>query len=97
MKRRAFNLGWLFVGSARLCRWYWQLCENSPNVAGQNGGGVFVLFYLLFLLIMGVPVLTMELAVGRPAAKRGAGYQLWEPAAANGTGMVGFALPAVIC
>ncbi len=31
----------------------------------QNGGGIFVLFYLLFLLIMGVPVLTMELAVGR--------------------------------
>lgn len=36
-----------------------------PYVAGQNGGGAFVLFYLLFLLIMGVPVLTMELAVGR--------------------------------
>ena len=36
-----------------------------PYVAGANGGGVFVLFYLLFLLIMGVPVLTMELAVGR--------------------------------
>ena len=25
-----------------------------PYVAGQNGGGVFVLFYLLFLLCMGV-------------------------------------------
>lgn len=36
-----------------------------PYVAGENGGGVFVLFYLLFLLIMGVPVLTMEFAVGR--------------------------------
>lgn len=36
-----------------------------PYVAGQNGGGVFVLFYLLFLAIMGMPVLTMELAVGR--------------------------------
>ncbi|MBE6911734.1 MAG: sodium-dependent transporter [Ruminococcaceae bacterium] len=40
-----------------------------PYVAGQNGGGVFVLFYLLFLLIMGVPVLTMELAVGRSSRK----------------------------
>ncbi|MBO5411319.1 MAG: sodium-dependent transporter [Clostridia bacterium] len=40
-----------------------------PYVAGQNGGGVFVLFYLLFLLIMGVPVLTMELAVGRASRK----------------------------
>ncbi|HIU10339.1 MAG TPA: sodium-dependent transporter [Candidatus Avidehalobacter gallistercoris] len=36
-----------------------------PYVAGENGGGLFVLFYLLFLLIMGMPVLTMELAVGR--------------------------------
>lgn len=40
-----------------------------PYVAGANGGGVFVLFYLLFLLIMGVPVLTMELAVGRASRK----------------------------
>ena len=40
-----------------------------PYVAGANGGGVFVLFYLLFLLIMGVPILTMELSVGR--ASRG--------------------------
>ena len=30
-----------------------------PYVAGANGGGVFVLFYLLFLAIMGAPVLTM--------------------------------------
>lgn len=40
-----------------------------PYVAGENGGGVFVLFYLLFLLCMGVPVLTMELAVGRASRK----------------------------
>ncbi len=36
-----------------------------PYVTGQGGGGVFVLFYLLFLVIMGAPVLTMELAIGR--------------------------------
>ena len=40
-----------------------------PYITGQNGGGVFVLFYFLFLLIMGVPVLTMELAVGRASRK----------------------------
>ena len=40
-----------------------------PYVAGQNGGGVFVLFYLLFLAIMGIPVLSMELAVGRASRK----------------------------
>ena len=47
-----------------------------PYVAGQNGGGVFVLFYLLFLAIMGIPVLTMELAIGR-ASRQGAvgGYK----------------------
>ncbi len=36
-----------------------------PYVTGQNGGAVFVLFYLFFLLLMGIPVMTMELAVGR--------------------------------
>ena len=44
-----------------------------PTVTGQNGGGVFVLFYLLFLLCMGVPVLTMELAVGRAGRKSAVG------------------------
>ena len=38
-------------------------------MAGQYGGGAFVLVYLLFLLIMGVPVLTMEFAMGRAAQK----------------------------
>ena len=36
-----------------------------PYMAGQNGGAVFVLFYLVFLIIMGIPVMTMEFAVGR--------------------------------
>ncbi|MDO5121012.1 MAG: sodium-dependent transporter [Erysipelotrichaceae bacterium] len=40
-----------------------------PYVTGENGGGIFVLFYLLFLMIMGLPVLTMELAVGRASRK----------------------------
>ncbi len=44
-----------------------------PFVTGQNGGGIFVLFYLLFLLIMGIPVLTMELAVGRAGRKSALG------------------------
>ena len=40
-----------------------------PYVTGANGGGVFVLFYLIFLLIMGVPILTMEFAIGRASKK----------------------------
>ncbi len=52
-----------------------------PYVTGENGGGVFVLFYLLFLIIMGIPVLTMELAVGRASRKSAVlGYRALEPA-----------------
>ena len=52
-----------------------------PFVTGQNGGGIFVLFYLLFLLIMGIPVLTMEFAVGRASKKSTVlGFKALEPA-----------------
>ncbi len=40
-----------------------------PYIAGMYGGGMFVLFYLLFLIAMGVPVMTMEFAVGRASRK----------------------------
>ncbi len=40
-----------------------------PTITGQNGGGFFVLFYLLFIVILGIPVLTMEFSVGRAAQK----------------------------
>lgn len=40
-----------------------------PYVAGSHGGGFFVLFYLFFLITMGVPVMTMEFAVGRASQK----------------------------
>ena len=40
-----------------------------PWMAGQYGGGAFVALYLVFLLILGVPVLTMEFAMGRAAQK----------------------------
>lgn len=38
-----------------------------PYIAGQNGGGLFVVLFLLFLLLIGLPVLTMEFAAGRAA------------------------------
>ena len=51
-----------------------------PYVAGQNGGGFFVLFYLFFLIAVGVPVLTMEFAVGRASGKSVIrGYEALEP------------------
>ena len=40
-----------------------------PYVAGANGGGAFVLIYLVFLAIMGIPVMSMEFAMGRAAQK----------------------------
>ncbi len=40
-----------------------------PWVAGENGGGLFVLVYLFFLLVLGAPVMTMEFAIGRAAQK----------------------------
>ena len=40
-----------------------------PYVAGQYGGGIFVLIYLFFLVILGVPVMTMEFSLGRASQK----------------------------
>ena len=40
-----------------------------PYVVGENGGGIFVLFYLFFLLLIGVPILSMEFSVGRASKK----------------------------
>lgn len=51
-----------------------------PYVVGQNGGGLFVLIYLFFLVILGIPVLTMEFSVGRAAQKSPAKmYEQLEP------------------
>ena len=79
MKRENFQsrLGFLLVSAG--CAIGIGNVWRFPYVAGQNGGGLFVLFYLVFLLTMGVPVLTMELAVGR-ASRKGAvqGYQALE-------------------
>ena len=36
-----------------------------PIWCGAYGGGLFLLFYLIFLLLLGLPVMTVELAVGR--------------------------------
>ena len=65
MKRESFQsrLGFILVSAG--CAIGIGNVWRFPYVAGQNGGGIFVLFYLIFLLCMGVPVLTMELAVGR--------------------------------
>ena len=79
MKRERFQsrLGFLLVSAG--CAIGIGNVWRFPYVTGVNGGGVFVLFYLLFLIIMGVPVLTMELAVGRASRKSAVlGYKALE-------------------
>ena len=81
MKRERFQsrLGFLLVSAG--CAIGIGNVWKFPYVTGENGGGVFVLFYLLFLAIMGVPVLTMELAVGRASRKSAVqGYRALQPA-----------------
>ena len=40
-----------------------------PYITGVYGGGAFVLLYLFFLLILGLPIIVMEFAVGRGSQK----------------------------
>lgn len=52
-----------------------------PYMAGAHGGAIFVAFYLLFLAVLGVPVMTMEFAMGRAAQVSPVKmYQKLEPA-----------------
>ena len=79
MKRESFKsrLGFLLVSAG--CAIGIGNVWRFPYVTGQNGGGIFVLFFLIFLVIMGLPVLTMELAVGRASRKSAVlGYKALE-------------------
>ena len=66
-----------------------------PIWCGAYGGGVFLLFYILFLIIFGMPIMTMELAVGRASRasiansfdvleKPGQKWHLWKYAGIGG-------------
>ena len=79
MKRESFQsrIGFLLVSAG--CAIGIGNVWRFPYVTGQNGGGIFVLVYLIFLLCLGVPVLTMELAVGRASRKSAVlGYKALE-------------------
>lgn len=69
MERESFKsrLGFLLVSAG--CAIGIGNVWRFPFIVGQNGGGFFVLIYLIMLVIMGLPVLTMELAVGRASRK----------------------------
>lgn len=51
-----------------------------PYITGKYGGAAFVLLYLFFLLMLGLPIMVMEFAVGRASQKSVAGsFELLEP------------------
>lgn len=66
-----------------------------PYIAGEYGGAAFILIYLLFLVIFGLPIMTMEFAVGRASGKSIAdSFKVLEPKGAKwhyfgGIGMAG--------
>lgn len=53
----------LSAGCAIGCGNIWKF----PWMCGQNGGGSFVLIYIMFLVLLGLPIMTMEFSVGRAA------------------------------
>ena len=63
MERESFKsrLGFLLVSAG--CAIGIGNVWRFPFIVGQNGGGIFVLIYLIMLVIMGLPVLTMERCV----------------------------------
>lgn len=51
-----------------------------PYITGEYGGGAFVLLYLIFLVILGLPVMVMEFAVGRASQRSAAhAFDILEP------------------
>ena len=64
-ERLGSRLGFILLsaGCAIGCGNVWKF----PWMCGQYGGGGFVLIYVLCLLLLGLPVMTMEFAVGRAA------------------------------
>ncbi len=55
----------LSAGCAIGCGNVWKF----PWMAGQNGGGGFLLIYIICLLVLGLPVMVMEFTIGRAAQK----------------------------
>ena len=68
-KRESFSsrLGFLLISAG--CAIGLGNVWRFPYITGQYGGAAFVLLYVLFLVILGLPVLSMELAVGRASQK----------------------------
>ena len=80
MKREKFasRLGFILVSAG--CAIGLGNVWKFPYMAGQYGGAAFILIYLLFLVILGLPILVCEFSVGRASQKSIAtSYNVLEP------------------
>ena len=95
MQREKFSsrLGFLLISAG--CAIGLGKVWRFPYIAGKYGGAAFVLLYLAFLVLMGLPIMVMELAVGRGSQKsiamsfdalepQGSKYHLYKYVAAAG-------------
>ena len=78
MEREKFSsrLGFILISAGCAIGLVWRF----PYIVGEYGGAAFVLVYLVFLLILGLPIVIMEFAVGRASRKSAAvSFDVLEP------------------
>ncbi len=68
-----------------------------PYITGKYGGAAFVLIYLVFLVILGMPIMAMEFAVGRARSQRPEAFMCWSLRAVSGIWRVMQPWPETIC
>lgn len=81
MKREKFSsrLGFVLISAG--CAIGLGNVWRFPYITGQYGGAAFVIIYLIFLVILGLPIMTMEFSVGRASQKSAAkSFEILEPA-----------------
>ena len=81
MKREKFSsrLGFVLISAG--CAIGLGNVWRFPYITGQYGGAAFVIIYLIFLAILGLPIMTMEFSVGRASQKSAArSFEVLEPA-----------------
>ena len=95
-ERLASRLGFIFLSAG--CAIGLGNVWRFPYITGEYGGALFVLVYIFFLLVMGIPILTMEFSIGR-ASRRNMGDALryLEPKGTHWHGIGWFPLVGGYC
>lgn len=90
MKREKFGsrLGFILISAG--CAIGLGNVWRFPYITGKYGGAAFVLIYLLFLVLLGLPIMVMEFAVGRGSqASIALSLTVWNHWEQSGTGING--------